>query len=89
MLVENYGERGCSQCGRPYQSLYERHAWYENHRADITADLRKIGLPATVRKWSIDDSVLLNIRHQWGLPVRRYHWVKHRKGVTGDYRRSH
>lgn len=88
-LVTNYEERGCSLCGRLYQSIWERHAWYEFHRAEITADLRKIGQLTTVQKWRIGKNTICRLKHHWGLPVRRYHFIKHRKEGNDDHRRSH
>ena len=65
--IEGDGKKGvCSLCGRPpLEDPRDRHAFYEQNRSEIIADLRAIGREETRKKWNIPYDSLCRLEKIW------------------------
>jgi hypothetical protein len=43
--------------------------WYEKHKADILADIERLGKESTRKRWQIPSQTFLNLRRDWGQPI--------------------
>ena len=49
----------------PAGSLQQRHAYYEEHKQEILADIEGIGDSETQRKWTIAKSTFSGMKRRW------------------------
>jgi len=60
--------------------------WYEKHKADILADIEKLGKEPARKRWQIPSQTFLNLRRDWGMPIDGTH--AHNTKHQGDVQKS-
>ena len=67
-LYRDEDGRKCLSCGQVWRTKAELHQFYQDHRPEILATVRKLGVTKAADAWQIPQGSINKILSNWGEP---------------------